>query len=100
MAKRLKNYVNGQWVEPNAKDYLDIENPSTGQVLAQVPLTPAADVAQAIDAAAAAFPSWSQTPVARRVQPIYELASLLRKNEDKIVIERYWTEDPQLVSAS
>ncbi len=81
---KLRNYVNGAWVEPEASGYLDVENPSTGEVIAQVPLSTAAEVNRAIDAAAAAFPEWSQTPVARRVQYLYKLAALLRDNEEQI----------------
>jgi malonate-semialdehyde dehydrogenase (acetylating) / methylmalonate-semialdehyde dehydrogenase len=82
--KKLLNYVNGQWVEPEASGYIDVENPSTGEVLAQVPLSTKEEVNRAIDAAAAAFPAWSATPVARRVQYLYKLANILREHEDEI----------------
>ena len=82
--QRLKNYVNGRWVEPEHSGYLNVENPSTGEILAEVPLSTTAEVNRAIDAAAAAYPKWSQTPVARRVQPIYRLVQLLRANEEEI----------------
>ena len=81
---RMKNYVNGKWVESAATQALDVENPSTGEIIAQVPLSTADEATQAIEAAAAAFPDWSATPVARRAQPLFKLASLLRENEDKI----------------
>lgn len=83
-AKIVENYVNGQWVTPENDGYLDVENPSTGQIIARTPLSTAAETNRAIDAAAEAFKSWSQTPVARRVQPLYKLDSLLRENEERI----------------
>ena len=82
--KIVENYVNGQWVTPENNGYLDVENPSTGQIIAKTPLSTAAEADRAIDAAAEAFKDWSQTPVARRVQPLYQLDSLLRENEEKI----------------
>lgn len=82
--KLLKNYINGEWVEAEDADHIDVENPSTGEVVARVPLSKAADVDRAVSAAAEAFEGWSRTPVARRVRPLYKLDELLRENEDKI----------------
>jgi malonate-semialdehyde dehydrogenase (acetylating)/methylmalonate-semialdehyde dehydrogenase len=82
--KIVKNYVNGQWREAENTGYLDVENPSTGEILAKTPLSSQAEVNQAIDAAYEAYKSWKSLPVARRVQPLYQLVDLLRQNEDKI----------------
>jgi malonate-semialdehyde dehydrogenase (acetylating)/methylmalonate-semialdehyde dehydrogenase len=82
--KIVKNYVNGQWREAENTGYLDVENPSTGEILAKTPLSSPAEVNQAIDAAYEAYKSWKNLPVARRVQPLYELVDLLRQDEDKI----------------
>ncbi len=85
MAERiLKNYVNGQWIAPENTGFVDVENPSTGEILAKVPLSTTAETNRAIEAAAAAFPGWSRTPVARRVQPLYKLSEMLRNDEEKI----------------
>jgi malonate-semialdehyde dehydrogenase (acetylating)/methylmalonate-semialdehyde dehydrogenase len=82
--KTVKNYVDGQWVAPENNGYLDVENPSTGQIIAKTPLSSAAEADRAIGAAAEAFKTWSRTPVARRVEPLYKLVALLRENEEEI----------------
>ena len=82
--KTVKNYINGKWVEAENTGFVDIENPSTGEIIAQVPLSTPAEVNRGIDAAAEAYKTWGKTPVARRVAPLYKLADLLRQNEDKI----------------
>jgi malonate-semialdehyde dehydrogenase (acetylating)/methylmalonate-semialdehyde dehydrogenase len=82
--KAVRNYVGGKWVEPENSGYLDVENPSTGQVIARTPLSTAAEANRAVDVAAEAFRNWSRAPVGRRVQPLYELDTLLRRNEEKI----------------
>jgi len=82
--KVVRNYIGGAWVEPENSGYLDIENPSTGEVISKTPLSTAAEANRAIDVAAQAYESWSRTPVGRRVQPLYELDALLRQNEEKI----------------
>jgi malonate-semialdehyde dehydrogenase (acetylating)/methylmalonate-semialdehyde dehydrogenase len=80
----LPNYVGGKWHDPGGCEYLDVRNPSTGEVIARVPLSPPGEAKSAIQAAAAAFDSWSQTPVARRCEPLFELAALLGKNQEKV----------------
>lgn len=80
----VKNYVFGEWVEPDSSGFLDVENPSTADVIGSVPLSTTAEVDRAVQAAVAAFPEWSQTPVARRIEPLRILAELLRANEEKV----------------
>ena len=80
----VRNYVDGKWIEPENNGHLDIENPSTGQTIGKAPLSTVDEVNRAIDAAAKAFKTWSRTPVARRVEPLYKLDALLRKYEEKI----------------
>ena len=82
--RKARNYVNGEWVEPQDCDWLDIENPSTGEVIGAVPLSSTEQTNQAIDAAHAAFPAWADTPVDKRVVPLFTLAGLIRENFDKI----------------
>jgi malonate-semialdehyde dehydrogenase (acetylating)/methylmalonate-semialdehyde dehydrogenase len=82
--KTVKNYINGEWTGVENVDYLDVENPTTGEILAKTPLSTAEETNRAVDAAQAAYKEWSQAPVARRVQPLYKLADLLRANEEKI----------------
>ncbi len=82
--KNVENYVHGRWITPENNGYLDVENPSTGEIIAKTPLSTAGETNRAIDAAAEAYKSWSRTPVARRIQPLHKLGSLLRENEDKI----------------
>ena len=80
----VRNYVDGKWIEPDSSGHLDIENPSTGQIIGNVPLSTVAEVNRAVEAAAGAFETWSRTPVARRVEPLYKLDTLLRENEEQI----------------
>ncbi len=48
---KLANYINGKWVAASATDYLDVENPATGEVLGRVPLSAEAVAPEAIQAA-------------------------------------------------
>ena len=80
----LRNYVDGQWVAADSVGVLPVENPSTGAILADVPLSSTAEANRAIEAAAAAYPQWSRTPVSRRVQYLFALLERLRANEEVI----------------
>ena len=51
----LKNYVRGEQVEVEAGEHLDVPDPATGEVLAQVPLSGETDVDWAVRVAAEAF---------------------------------------------
>ncbi|MGH7998295.1 MAG: aldehyde dehydrogenase family protein, partial [Brasilonema sp.] len=76
----LPNYINGQWSTSIATEYLDVLNPATAKILAQVPLSPASEVNQATEAAAEAFVSWRRTPPTERVQYLFKLKNLLEEN--------------------
>src|SRR5712671_1746972 len=83
-AIKLTNYINGQWTDSRANEWRDVINPATGEVLAQVPLAEAAEVNQAVEAAAAAFPEWRRTPPEDRIQPLFKLKVLLEDHLDDI----------------
>lgn len=80
----LQNYRGGQWVEAEHLGVLDVENPSTGAVLARVPLSTAAEAGRAVAAAAAAFPGWSRTPGSRRAEYLFRLVERLRAEEETL----------------
>ena len=50
---KVPNYVNGQWVESTATEWLEVTNPATGETIARTPLSDAAEVNAAVEAAAA-----------------------------------------------
>ena len=82
--KTARNYVNGAWEESGTLKFFDIENPSTGEVIGRTPMSTADETARAIDIADQAFDRWRQVPASRRVQALFELAALIKQNEEKI----------------
>src|SRR5712671_569908 len=83
-ALRLTNFINGQWTDSAAREWRDVINPATGETLAQVPLAEAAEVNQAVEAAATAFPEWRRTPPEDRIQPLFKLKMLLEDHLEDI----------------
>ena len=81
---QLLNYIHGEWCRSSAGEHLDIINPATAEVLATMPLSPAAEVDAAVQAAADTFVEWRQTPATERVQYLFKLKSLLEENLDNL----------------
>ncbi len=84
MADKLLNYINGEWVASSADTYLDVENPATGEILAQVPMPDGADMNAAAEAAQVAFDGWRRTPAGTRIQELFKLKRVLDDNFDAI----------------
>lgn len=84
--QKIKNYINGELIEPTAKQYIDNYNPSTGKVYSLIPDSDEKDVELAVKAAAAAFPSWSNTPKDERSRIMLNISALIEKNLDRLAI--------------
>ncbi|MDX9880695.1 MAG: CoA-acylating methylmalonate-semialdehyde dehydrogenase [Prolixibacteraceae bacterium] len=82
----LKNYINGSWTESREQQTANVVNPASQEVLAKVPYgeRTVLDVASAVSSAAEALKEWRETPVMKRVQPLYKLKQLLEENIDEI----------------
>src|SRR6187397_3532959 len=76
----LRNYIGGRWEAASATQTIPVTNPATGDVLAEAPLSGAADVAKAVDAASKALQAWRRTPAGDRIQPLFRLKALLDSN--------------------
>ncbi len=80
----VHNYVRNAWVTSKASEFLDVVNPATQELLGRTPLSPAEEVDQAAEAAAAAFVDWRRTPVTERVQYLFKLKYKLEQNFEEL----------------
>jgi malonate-semialdehyde dehydrogenase (acetylating)/methylmalonate-semialdehyde dehydrogenase len=80
----LKNYVGGKWVSPENYGLLDIEQPSTADVLGRVPLSTAEETDRAVAAAREAFHEWKTMPVYRRCELLWQLTNSVRDNREEL----------------
>jgi len=81
---KVPNYTNGRWRQATTAEWLEVSNPATAEPLAQVPMSTAAEVAAAVDAAAAAYPEWRRTPPEDRIQPLFKLKQLLEEHIEEL----------------
>lgn len=81
---RYRHFINGQWVDSTAKEWIEVENPATGAVIATVPKGTADDADRALVAAHAAQPAWEALPPATRGQLLKDLARLILENRERL----------------
>jgi betaine-aldehyde dehydrogenase len=97
----LRNFVDGEYRSPGAESADDIIDPSTGQVVAQAPVSTAADVDAAYRAADKAFDSWSQTTPSERQKALLKVADAIEaRAQDLIKLEAENTGKPWALTAS
>lgn len=76
-------FINGQWHSMAERPVLTLLNPATEQPHANVSLGTAADIDQAVAAARAAFPAWSHTSVAARLDILERIiAGIMDRTEE------------------
>jgi malonate-semialdehyde dehydrogenase (acetylating)/methylmalonate-semialdehyde dehydrogenase len=83
-ARMVKNYINGSWVASKSGRSQDVYNPATGEVLAQVPLSSAAEVDKTVQAAKEAFHEWRTTPPYTRAKPMFKFRQLMEERFEEL----------------
>jgi malonate-semialdehyde dehydrogenase (acetylating)/methylmalonate-semialdehyde dehydrogenase len=84
MTDKIRNYINGQWIDSRGQASLDVVNPATGKRIAEVPEGSKEDVMHAAEKAHMAWPSWQNTPATQRIQYLFKMKQLLQENEHEI----------------
>jgi aldehyde dehydrogenase (NAD+) len=79
-----KLYIDGSWVQPDGSSTIDVIDASTEEVMGHIPAGTSADVDKAVQAAAAAFDEWSQTPADERGKYIQRIAEGLEARQQEI----------------
>jgi len=80
---KIKNFIDGKFVEPKNGKYLDNIEPATGKRYSQVPDSGKEDVDLAVAAAERAFSNWSKTPAAERSKVLLRIADLIERDLEK-----------------
>jgi malonate-semialdehyde dehydrogenase (acetylating)/methylmalonate-semialdehyde dehydrogenase len=76
-------FIGGEWIRPRLAGS-PVYNPSTGDVISECPLGGAAEVDAAVEAAAAAFPAWRDTPAIERARFFFRYRHLVEENFDRL----------------
>jgi aminomuconate-semialdehyde/2-hydroxymuconate-6-semialdehyde dehydrogenase len=82
----IKNYINGEFVNPIESNWMPNYNPSTGEVSGQIPNSTKKDVEKAYEAAEKAFPKWSNTTLEERSKILSKIAALILEHLDILAV--------------
>ena len=84
--RKMQHFIGGEWVEPTSGEYFESTNPATREPLYQAARGNAADVARAVESAAATFedPRWRDLSPTRRGHLLRRLGDLIGENADEL----------------
>ena len=80
-----RHFIAGEWVGASEGALFDDLDPYTGDVVARVAAGTREDARSAVEAAAAAFPAWAETPPASRQAIFLRAADVLERRQDEVV---------------
>lgn len=83
--KTLTHFIGGQLVEGRSGRFGSVYNPTTGDVIAKVPLATVEETKEAIEQAQAAFPLWRDTSVAKRAEIVLKFRNLMTENMEELL---------------
>ena len=84
MSTAITHWINGQSYAGQSQRTANVFDPATGKVSGVVDLASASVVNEAVEAAQAAFASWSQTSLARRAQVLFAFREILNARKDEV----------------
>src|ERR1700694_2997487 len=79
-----QNFVGGEWVDATGGETMEVLNPATGETIAEVPRSSAADVDRAVQAAKKALPEWLETTPGERAEMLLKLADALDQHAEEL----------------
>ena len=82
--KKIPLIIDGKQVQSTTTEWLDVLNPATQEVVAQVPLATPEEVEAAVASAQAAFKSWSKVSLTQRMRIMLKFQELVRQHTTEI----------------
>lgn len=78
--KTYQQFINGSLVDSHSKDWIEVENPFTNEIISRVPQGDKEDACAALEAAAKAQKAWAARPAAERAGYLKRMAALIRNS--------------------
>jgi malonate-semialdehyde dehydrogenase (acetylating)/methylmalonate-semialdehyde dehydrogenase len=82
--KKLQYCCNGKWLDSSTDKWMDVYDPSRGEVIARAPCCTKKELEEVLEAAQAAFRTWSKTPVIKRTQVLFKFRELVIQHMDEL----------------
>ena len=97
----VRNFIDGASVDAQSGSRSDLVDPTTGEVVAQAPVSQAADIDAAYAAAERAFEVWGNTTPAERQMALLKIADAIESHADELIaLESQNTGKPLALVAS
>lgn len=84
--QKIDNYIGGKIVQPASGEYMHNHDPSTGKVYSLIANSDDRDVHLAVEAAKAAFASWSSTPTEERFAILMRIVELIERDLEALAL--------------
>jgi betaine-aldehyde dehydrogenase/aminobutyraldehyde dehydrogenase len=81
---QLKQFIGGEWVESSSGETMEVLNPATGEVIAEVPRGTTEDVERAVKAAKKAWEEWRLKTPKDRMELLLKLADVIDENAEEL----------------
>lgn len=94
-----KLFLDGEFVESKATEWIDLHNPATNDVITRVPVATQAEMQAAVDSCKQAYESWSKTTVLTRQQIMFRYQDLIKRDLKKIAANITLEQGKTLVDA-
>lgn len=88
--KTYQQFINGSFVDSHSKEWMEVENPYTGEIVSRVPKGDSEDARAALEAAQGAQGKWAAQTATYRAGYLKKMADLIRANRvelAKVLVE-------------
>ena len=77
---RIQSFIDGKWIDEPDAETTPLYNPSTGEQIGEVPLSTPETSKAAIDSSYAAYQSWKNLPVGKRIGYLFDMRRAMQDN--------------------
>ncbi|RJX75597.1 methylmalonate-semialdehyde dehydrogenase (CoA acylating) [Vibrio sinensis] len=86
MTHKVQQYIGGEFVDSSSTHWLEVTNPATNEVIAQVPCATESEMNAAITDASQTFKQWKEVAAPERARLMLRYQHLLKEHHDDIAI--------------
>jgi len=84
--KKYGNFIDGKFVTPKSKQYIDTISPSTEKILSSISIGNQQDVDYAVSSAKEGLKKWSKTNPSERAKYLFKLARLIQERSREFAV--------------
>lgn len=84
--KKLQYFMDNKFLDSATKEFYEVRNPSTGELIAQMPRLTLDEVKEVLSSSERAYKIWSNTPIMKRMQILYKVRNLIEQHLDELTM--------------